>query len=230
MITIGNNWIVGVFTYMDLFKIFKIIINSFIYKFNFYKFRKEWRSQNEFNTTRPINYFDISSVKVGKYTYGDIYVLKHTNSSEKLYIGNFCSIAPEVKFILGSDHSYKYISTFPFKVKMLNEKYEAISKGDIRIGDDVWIGQGSIILSGVTVNQGAIIAAGSVVTKDIPHYAIVAGNPAKIIKYRFEKSIIDKLALIDFSKFDQALVRRNIEYLYQNVDNSNIDDLINIFH
>ena len=76
------------------------------------------------------------------------------------------------------------MSTYPFRVKILRScTSEAFSKGDIVIGDDVWIGYGAIIMSGVHVGQGAIIAAGSVVTKDIPDNAIAVGVPAKVVKY-----------------------------------------------
>lgn len=93
--------------------------------------------------------------------------------------------------------------------------------------DDVWIGYGAMILSGLTINQGAIIAAGSVVTKNVPAYAIAGGNPAKIIKYRFEDSIIDKLVKIDFSKLDKNLIINNVNDLYRKIEKSTIQILMN---
>jgi acetyltransferase-like isoleucine patch superfamily enzyme len=196
--------------FKGLFRILKTIFKFCATKYSLYNYKKKWRDINHHNETMPKNVFDISQVKIGRYTYGGISVLKHSNSDEKLYIGDFCSIAPNVQFILGSDHKYNCISTFPFKVKVIGQQYEALSKGDIRVLDDVWIGYGSIILSGVTINQGAIVVAGSVVTKDVPHYAIVGGNPARIIKYRFDQCIIDKLVKIDFSKLDYELINSNI--------------------
>jgi virginiamycin A acetyltransferase len=212
----------------NLLRIFKAIAGLGMARYSSHKFRKEWRILNHHNETVAINRFNLTDVKVGMSTYGDLYVLKHTNSSEKLYIGNFCSIAPNVQFILGSEHQYNCLSTFPFKVKIFGQQSEAISKGDIKVCDDVWIGHGAIILSGITIHQGAIVAAGSVVTKDVPPYAIVGGNPAKIIKYRFDKDIIDNLRKIDFSRFDKEFITANINHLYREIDNSNIDELMQL--
>lgn len=134
-----------------------------------------WRRNNKHNGTVLSKRFNTSLVQVGHNTYGSLEVFACTDAA-KLYIGNYCSIAPDVKFILSADHYVDHISTFPFKVKVLGEKAEAISKGDIVIDDDVWIGQRSMILSGVHVGQGAIIAAGAVVTKDIPPYSVWGGT------------------------------------------------------
>ena len=83
---------------------------------------------------------------------------------------------------------------------------EGTSKGDIIVGDDIWIGYGAVILSGITIGQGAIIGAGAIVTKNVPPYAVVGENPAKIIKYRFEENIIKELLRIDFNKItDEAI-------------------------
>lgn len=101
---------------------------------------------------------------------------------------------------------------------MLVGKLEAVSKGDITIEDDVWIGYGATILSGVKIGQGAVIAAGAVVTRDVPPYAIAGGVPAKVIKWRFPQAIIDKLVKIDFSKLDEKMVRKHIDELYEKVD------------
>ncbi len=169
---------------------------------------------------------------VGKHTYGfnKNNVLFHSESQkERLIIGDFCSFAPNVAFILASEHSYKGLSTYPFKVKILGEDFEAQSKGDIVIKDDVWIGLNSIILSGVTINQGAIVAAGSVVTKDVPPYAIVGGNPAKVIKYRFEPEIIEKLVKFDYSKLTEEKIKILGEKLYTEITKDNIDELLKEF-
>lgn len=141
----------------------------------------------------------------------------------KLKIGNYCSIAPQVMFILSADHNIKYISTYPFKVKCLGENFEGVSKGNI-IVDDVWIGYGATIMSGVHIGQGAVIAARAVVTKDVPAYSICGGVPAKIIKYRFDPKICKKLEKVDFSKFDEEFIKENIDKFYQMVTfKSNLD-------
>lgn len=139
------------------------------------------------------------------------------------------SISTEVVFILGGEHPYTGILTFPFKVKLLGESFESTSNGHIKVCDDVWIGYGATILSGVVINQGAIIAAGSVVTKSVPPYAIVGGNPVKIIKYRFSQDIIAKLLIIDYGKISMNTIKNNIGSIYTNINDSNIDEILNIF-
>lgn len=177
-------------------------------------FRRKWRKANIHNDTSALNEFDMECVTVGKYTYGGLYVLTF-NSNNMLKIGNYCSIAPGVAFMLSADHFTNHISTFPFKVKCLGERTEGISKGDINIDDDVWIGYGATIMSGVHIGQGAIVAAGALVTKDVPPYAIVAGVPARIMKYRFSDEIILELLKMDFSKLDKKLIQTHIDAFYQ---------------
>ena len=183
-------------------------------------FQRKWRKSNMHNYTVAVNCFDMNKVTVGKYTYGGIEILDFDTSS-KLEIGNFCSIAPNVFFCLGADHMINTISSYPFKVKVLGEKSEAISKGDIIISDDVWLGYGVKIMSGVKIGQGAVIAAGAVVTKDIPPYAIAGGVPAKVIKYRFSEEIIAELLKVDYSQLNEDMVREHIGDLYQNLTDVN---------
>ena len=192
-------------------------------RFSLILFRKRWRNTNRFNTTIPLNIFDINSVFIGKHTYGGIAVLNY-NNYYKLTIGNYCSIATDVMFILDADHYTKHISSFPFKVKMLGEQFEGVSKGDIIVDDDVWIGYGATIMSGVHISQGAVIAAGAVVTKDVPPYAIVGGVPAKVIKYRFEPEMIEKLLKVDYSKLTKEMIEDHIDDLYVDLkDASQLD-------
>ena len=169
-------------------------------------------------------------VSVGRYSYGVINALINENCSERLIIGDFCSIAPNVTFIVSSEHSYQSLSTYPFRVKICNFRAEAGSKGDIIVQDDVWIGFGAIICSGVTIGKGAIIAAGTVVTKDVPPYAIVGGNPAKIIKYRFSSAIIQKLMEFDFSKLTEEKIKKLQGKLYKRITEENVDQLLMEFN
>ena len=97
---------------------------------------------------------------------------------------------------------------------------EALSRGDIIVKDDVWIGENALIMSGVTLGQGCIVAAGAVVTKDVPPYAIVGGVPAKVIRYRFTEAQIEKLIQIDYSKLTDDMIREHIDELYQSVDDN----------
>ena len=164
------------------------------------KIKIEWKKKNSHNYTNLENIFDISMVEVGKATYGGLRVINHSaNSNLKLKIGNYCSIGGNVTFVLGSEHNLNTLSTYPFQSRIIDPgSKEAGSKGDIIVKDDVWIGHGAIILSGITIGQGAVIGAGSVVNKSVPDYAVVGGVPAKIIKYRFSSSVIQKLKKIDF--------------------------------
>jgi acetyltransferase-like isoleucine patch superfamily enzyme/glycosyltransferase involved in cell wall biosynthesis len=166
-----------------------------------------WRERNSHNETVMATYFDPDIVRVGNYSYGPIQVLSWGNQKEKLEIGHFVSISGGVTFILGGNHPYQGVMTFPVKVKFLGFKKEAETKGAIVIKDDVWIGFGASVLSGVTVGQGAIIAAHAVVAKDVPPYSIVAGNPARIVKFRFDDATIQKLLKIDYSQVDKKLIR-----------------------
>lgn len=181
-------------------------------------FRNKWRKMNSHNSTVAKNQFNPSLVSVGKYTYGALKVLTY-NEVNKLKIGNFCSIGPEVVFIVSADHYVDRISTYPYKVKCGGEAYEGVSKGDIVVSDDVWIGYGTIVLSGVHIGQGAVIAAGSVITKDVPPYAVVGGVPAKVIKYRFSPEVIEKLEKIDYSKLQVEDIQQHLLELYKPIDN-----------
>ena len=166
------------------------------------------------NDFLPMDVFDINLLEAGKYSYGELNVIAFNNDC-KLKIGNFVSIAQNVYFHLSTEHYLNHISTFAYKVKVLKETAnESFGKGDIIVGDDAWIGFGSQILSGVKIGQGAVIAAGSVVTKDVPPYAIVGGVPAKLIKYRFDEKTIEKLNKIDYSKLTYEQIKEHLAELY----------------
>lgn len=184
-----------------------------------------WRRRNAHNLTSMQNDFDINRVEVGIGTYGSLNILMH-NKNNNLKIGSYCSIAPNVVFVVESDHRLDLVSTFPFKSKVFLEGEEAISKGDIVIEDDVWIGCGSIVLSGVHIGQGAVIAAGSVVTRDVPEYAIVGGVPAKVVKFRFPHEIIEKLKTLQFANLDAEKLRLVQDLLYTPVNNDTIDTIV----
>jgi len=183
----------------------------------------DWRKKNRHNNTTLKSYVPFNCISVGKYTYGEIDVLRLDKNS-KLKIGNYCSIAPKVSFLMGAEHFTSHISTFPFKVKVLQDvSNEAYSKGNIIVDDDVWIGYAATIMSGVHIGQGAVIAANSLVTKDVPPYAIVGGIPARVIKYRFEDDLIKELLNIDFNKLTKNEIEQHIDDLY--VDLKNIKQL-----
>lgn len=185
-------------------------------------FHKRWKYRNKHNETYAKTKFDISKVTVGKATYGELNVLTF-NDSNILRIGNYCSIGPNTWFVVSAEHFLDHISTFPFKAKLnKGQELEGLSKGDIIVEDDVWIGCNATILSGVHVGQGAVIAAGAVVTKDVPNYAIVGGVPAHVIKYRFDKRVREVLTNLDFSRLDNQRIQKYSSELYGRV---NIDKL-----
>lgn len=164
-------------------------------------------------------------VSVGTMSYGPLEVYCWNAQNEKLVIGNYVSIASGVKFLLGGNHYYDTLFTYPFKVKVLKEPQEAWSKGPIIVEDDVWIGMDAMILSGVRIGQGAVVAARSVVSTDVPPYAIVAGNPARVVKWRFPPSIIERLTRLDCSSITLDWIKKNIDLLYTPVDEHVLEQL-----
>lgn len=202
---------------------------SFIYKIVFFFRKLKWRRVNQHNFTSISNRFPFSNVNVGKGTYGDLYILIN-NMNYSCSIGSYCSIGPDVKFLVSSDHHLERISTYPFEM-MFNRTHnvDSKSKGNIVVDDDVWIGAGAIILSGVHIYQGAVVAAGAVVIEDVPAYAIVGGIPARIIKKRFADSLIEKLLKIDFSLLNRDFIINNISLLYTDrIDEESIAQLYEI--
>lgn len=180
--------------------------------------KKRWRKLNAHNFTNINTIVPFDIIKVGKMSYGPLNVFYWGNSSEKLLIGNYVSISSNVSFLLGGNHNIDTLSTYPFKVKTLKENTEAWTKGEVKIEDDVWIGMNATILSGVVIGQGSIIASNSVVTKSIPPYSIVAGNPSRIVRKRFNDKTIEKLIEMDFSLLDKELIEKNIDMLYEPLD------------
>lgn len=173
-----------------------------------------------------MNNFDISLVTVGRGTYGPIQVIS-TGTDSKLRIGSYCSIAPEVSFVLHDNHPLDLFSTFPFKYFLIDESIvEAQTKGDIVIDDDVWIGYRATVLDGVHIGQGAVIAAGAVVTKDVSPYSIVGGVPAREIKRRFDDEVIEALLEINFDKLSNEVALKYMDDLYQHPTLSNIHKLV----
>ena len=130
-----------------------------------------------------------SSTSIGKYCYiGKNCFITKTN------IGNYCSIANNVSIGQG-EHNVSNVSTSSL---FYDDPYNELTNKDCIVGNDVWIGVDSIILRGVTIGNGAVIGANSVVTKDVPSFAVVVGSPAKVIKFRFDEKIIN---LIERSKW-----------------------------
>lgn len=189
-------------------------------------FRKRFRLRNRHNFVSMVNMCDMRHVRVGRKSYGAISVIDFSPADEKLIIGNYCSIAPGVQFLLGGEHNLNTVSTYPFKVKVFGAEREAGSKGDIVVKDDVWIGQNAIVCSGVTIGQGAVVAAGAVVTKDVDPYAIVGGNPAKFIKWRLEENLRKKLGKIDVAALFDTFMKDDLPFIYSRLDEESLKKIM----
>jgi acetyltransferase-like isoleucine patch superfamily enzyme len=146
---------------------------------------------------------------VGPHTYGVPEVYWYYNNAN-LRIGDYCSIAAEVGIFLGGEHHPEWVSTYPFGAIWTEHDNvdQPRSRGDVVIGSDVWIGRGATIMSGVTVGDGAVIAARAHVIKDVPPYGIVGGNPAKLIRRRFDDATVDRLLAIRWWDWPEDRVRR----------------------
>lgn len=172
------------------------------------------------------------NVHIGDFTFydthGDLdddfeqhHILYNIPGHGDLYIGKFVSIAKGVDFIMGAaNHSSKSFSTYPFNLisqnwasKLGMGKDDMPNKGDTVVGNDVWIGRGAKIMPGVTIGDGAIIGSYAVVAKEVPPYAIVVGNPGKIVKMRFEESVIEFLEDIKWWDFSPENIDKAIPYL-----------------
>jgi acetyltransferase-like isoleucine patch superfamily enzyme len=156
--------------------------------------------------------------QIGDFTYGRPRIIAFGKDT-KLKIGKFCSISANVKIFLGADHRIDWVSTYPFPA--LSKKWpeargvkgHPTSKGDVIIGNDVWIAEGAVILSGVKIGDGAVIGGQSVVTKDVAPYAVVSGNPAALIKKRFDDETIEKLLAIQWWNWPIEKIRKNVHLL-----------------
>ena len=179
------------------------------------------------------NFITSPNIEVGDYTYYDDpdgpehfekNVLYHFDFiGDKLIIGKFCAIAKDVTFIMnGANHQSAGFSTYPFFIfgngweKSAPQPDDLPFKGNTEIGNDVWIGYNATIMPGVKIGSGAIIASKSVVTNDVPAYAVVGGNPAKIIKQRFDDKTIDALLSIAWWDWSNDKITAHLDAITQN--------------
>ena len=178
--------------------------------------KPDWRrihplkSRNESVVYVKPTLIDVSNIEVGEYTYFDgqnfqKHVTHHYDFiGDKLIIGKFCQIGRGVEFIMnGANHQINSVSTYPFYIfngwkQDPTNKEDLPYKGDTIIGNDVWIGQNVTFLPGVRVGDGCIIGANSVVASNIPPYSVAVGNPARIVRKRFDDEMIELLEKLEW--------------------------------
>ena len=193
---------------------------------NFFKFTKKTKTLSNEN---PERYRTIvlgnSTVTVGRFTYGYENCTVHQwGEGANLQIGSFCSIAGGVHIFLGGNHRTDWITTYPFghifKNELTREKTPGhpITKGNVTIGNDVWIAHGATILSGVTIGNGAVIGACAVLRESVPEYTVVGGNPAKVLRPRFEADIIDMLKELKWWELPKHQILKLIPILQKQPD------------
>ena len=188
------------------------------------------------------NIIKAKNIFIGDYTYFDDQKANPEDFEEnnvlynydqervKLIIGKFCAIASETRFLMTGDHKLDAISTYPFPIfqqgweKAFNV-CEFPIKGNITIGNDVWFGYNSFIKGGITIGDGAIIAANAVVVKNVPAYSIVAGNPAKVVKMRFDELAIKRLLNVAWWDWEIDKINQNLSIIC-NVDIDRLEDAL----
>lgn len=155
-------------------------------------------------------------VSVGRFTYGNPQLMLW-DDLDRIRIGSFCSIANEVAIFGGGEHRTDWVATYPLRIafgdSLAGKDGHPASKGETKIGNDVWIGFRAMVLSGVTVGDGSVIGAGAVVATDVPPYAIVVGNPAKVIRYRFSMEEIQKLLSLRWWDWDIDKIKSHVPIL-----------------
>lgn len=159
------------------------------------------------------HFADNPNFTVGKHTYG-IPFLRVYHHPYRVTIGAFCSIAEDCQLLIGGSHKISNVSSYPFNAYRRHfpstppELFTCNPDNYIEIGNDVWFGRHVIVLNGVTIGDGAVIGAGTVVSKDVPPYAVVVGNPMRIIKYRFDPETIDAIQGTEWWNLDDSDIDR----------------------
>lgn len=163
---------------------------------------------------------DYPEYSIGAHTYGAKIRIRHDAIEHTLRIGDYCSLAEDTTFWVGGGHRTEWVTTYPFNAlyrRFHDIEGHPVSRGDITVGNDVWTGFESLIMSGVTIGDGAVIGARSVVTRDVPAYTIVGGVPAKVIRPRFDDATIARLQEIAWWEWDEESVMAAVPLL-QNDD------------
>jgi acetyltransferase-like isoleucine patch superfamily enzyme len=174
---------------------------------------QRWR--NPHNLTRVHHAAEAArrGYEIGDYSYGRLQI-RSWGEGAKLTIGRYCSFADSVAIFLGGNHRTDWVSTYPFSdfpelwPEARGQGSTLSTRGDVAIGSDVWVGAGATILSGITVGHGAVIGARAVVTKDVPPYTVIGGNPATVLKLRFDEATIAALLELAWWELPREAVAR----------------------
>ncbi|HAH53916.1 MAG TPA: hypothetical protein DCM02_01165 [Flavobacterium sp.] len=174
---------------------------------------------------------------IGKYTYGfESTQIFSWGEEIDIKIGRFCSIGAGLKLFSGGNHPTWFISSYPFGLvyndflKIPKNKSIVFSNGEITIGNDVWVGRDVTIMSGLTLGDGSVIAANSHVVKDVEPYSIYGGNPARFIRYRFSKEIIEKLLEIQWWNYEDHIIEKIHHILLNKPDNNTFVEIAKILN
>lgn len=155
-------------------------------------------------------------ISVGRFTYGNPTV-KLWAPGERVEVGSFCSIADGVTIFGGGEHNTDWVTTYPLRIAlgdaMAGLDGHPATRGPTIIGHDVWIGDGALILSGIKVGNGAVVGARAVVTRDVPSYHVVAGNPARIVRVRFDPGQIEALEAIAWWNWPVEVIQARLPAL-----------------
>lgn len=172
-----------------------------------------------FTTVAAAQHVAAGRLVAGPHSYG-LPILRYWGSpgGYACRIGDYCSIADNVDVFLGGYHRPEWVSMYPFSAfeewrADCRVRNHTVGRGDVVIGSDVWLGSGCTIMAGVNIGHGAVVAARAVVTRDVPPYAIVAGNPARVVRRRFDDDTIDEMLRIAWWDWPADRVRQNLDLL-----------------
>ena len=186
--------------------------------------RLVWRIRTRwFSQPGPRRYLmkenpQLAAFNIGDKSYGEPTIL-FPGSGSTLQVGKFVSIADDVVIMLGGEHRIDWVTTYPLNryfPEWSNIKGHPATKGDVVVGNDVWIGREALIMSGVTIGDGAVVGSRAVVTKNVMPYSIVAGNPAKHIRFRFDEEAISELVTMAWWNWPDDIIAEAVPYLLSN--------------
>lgn len=201
---------------MNIFRLFTKCFTFISRKLKLYQQEEKERKLREQYGDLTKHHVNNARFEAGEFTYG-IPKLTEYGPLWQVKIGNFCCISNNVEFILGGAHCFNFVTSYGF-IPQIEKLFPDVPKGKpvsnkIIIGNDVWIGKNATLLSDVKIGDGAVIGANAMVAKDVPPYAIVVGNPARIIKYRFDEETVQALLRIKWWDWPLEKLQKNMRMI-----------------